>query len=292
MEESPRRCHECFPEITPQTFFLRKRFIQSHLSLVDLFLAPSRFLRDRYVDWGIPAERIVVEEYGRTPPPAIPASRRCAEHRDRFGFFGQLTPFKGVHVLLEAMADPARPRAADDPLIARARSSLSARRRAVPPGPRAAPRRSTARTSTSSPAPSRTSPDLLEATRENVTFVGRYDHDEARELMAEVDWVVVPSIWWENSPLVIQEAFHRPAGDLQRHRRDGGEGRGRGQRPALPGRRSDEPRRDDAKAAAGTGALGSPPRRHQTHVFDGQHVAVLSGLYAELLAEKRAAHAG
>jgi glycosyltransferase involved in cell wall biosynthesis len=25
--------------------------------------------------------------------------------------------------------------------------------------------------------------------------------------MANVDWVVVPSIWWENAPLVIQEAF-------------------------------------------------------------------------------------
>src|ERR1044071_1235531 len=25
--------------------------------------------------------------------------------------------------------------------------------------------------------------------------------------MANFDWVVVPSIWWENSPLVIQEAF-------------------------------------------------------------------------------------
>jgi glycosyltransferase involved in cell wall biosynthesis len=25
--------------------------------------------------------------------------------------------------------------------------------------------------------------------------------------MRQVDWVVVPSVWWENSPLVIQEAF-------------------------------------------------------------------------------------
>jgi glycosyltransferase involved in cell wall biosynthesis len=25
--------------------------------------------------------------------------------------------------------------------------------------------------------------------------------------MENIDWVVVPSIWWENSPLVIQEAF-------------------------------------------------------------------------------------
>ncbi len=28
--------------------------------------------------------------------------------------------------------------------------------------------------------------------------------------MAAIDWVVVPSIWWENAPLVIQEAqLHR-----------------------------------------------------------------------------------
>jgi hypothetical protein len=27
--------------------------------------------------------------------------------------------------------------------------------------------------------------------------------------MGDVDWVVVPSVWWENSPLVIQEAFQR-----------------------------------------------------------------------------------
>jgi glycosyltransferase involved in cell wall biosynthesis len=40
-----------------------------------------------------------------------------------------------------------------------------------------------------------------------VTLVGRYEHAELPQLMAAIDWVVVPSIWWENSPLVIQEAF-------------------------------------------------------------------------------------
>ena len=54
------------PESRPQTFFLRKRFIQSHFSLVDLFIAPSAFLAQRYVDWGIPPDKIRVEEYGRT----------------------------------------------------------------------------------------------------------------------------------------------------------------------------------------------------------------------------------
>jgi glycosyltransferase involved in cell wall biosynthesis len=42
------------------------------------------------------------------------------------------------------------------------------------------------------------------------TWPGPYGAAELPGLMAQVDWVVVPSIWWENAPLVIQEAFlHR-----------------------------------------------------------------------------------
>jgi glycosyltransferase involved in cell wall biosynthesis len=41
----------------------------------------------------------------------------------------------------------------------------------------------------------------------NVTLVGRYAPEDLPQVMADIDWVVVPSIWWENSPLVIQEAF-------------------------------------------------------------------------------------
>ncbi len=47
----------------------------------------------------------------------------------------------------------------------------------------------------------------LEARGPNVTFAGRYSPDDVPRLMSEIDWVVVPSRWWENSPLVIQEAF-------------------------------------------------------------------------------------
>ena len=39
---------------------------------------------------------------------------------------------------------------------------------------------------------------------------GAYTPEELPALMEQVDWVVIPSIWWENAPLVIQEAFrHR-----------------------------------------------------------------------------------
>jgi glycosyltransferase involved in cell wall biosynthesis len=39
---------------------------------------------------------------------------------------------------------------------------------------------------------------------------GSYLPADQAALMAEVDWVVVPSVWWENAPLVVLEAFrHR-----------------------------------------------------------------------------------
>jgi len=181
-EESPRRCHECFPQYTPQAFFMRKRFVQSHFALVDQFLAPSRFLMQRYVDWGLPAERIDFEEYGRhaiTPAPA-----RESASRNRLGFFGQFTFFKGVQVLLRAMALLARQKTAD------AQCWLHGANLELQPGSFQNEFRA-----------------LLEAARSSVTNHGRYQPGEIGGLMEKLDWVVVPSIWWENSPLVIQEAF-------------------------------------------------------------------------------------
>jgi glycosyltransferase involved in cell wall biosynthesis len=37
--------------------------------------------------------------------------------------------------------------------------------------------------------------------------MGRYDNREVGRILSEVDVVVVPSIWYENAPLVIREAF-------------------------------------------------------------------------------------
>jgi glycosyltransferase involved in cell wall biosynthesis len=181
MEASPRRCHECFPDISPQDFFMRKRFIQSHLGLVDQFLAPSRFLLERYVDWGIPRERIRFEDYGRVPAPN--GTRTRARKRNRFAFFGQLSTFKGINVLLRAMEIVAE--AGVDAELTVYGANLELQPQDF--------RDEFAR--------------LLEATRGCVHFVGEYRHGDLPALMEKVDWVVVPSIWWENSPLVIQEAF-------------------------------------------------------------------------------------
>ena len=41
----------------------------------------------------------------------------------------------------------------------------------------------------------------------DVTYVGKYKQNQLPEILSGVDAIVVPSIWWENSPLVIQEGF-------------------------------------------------------------------------------------
>lgn len=207
-KESPRRCHECFRDIPPQAFFLRKRFVQSHFELVDRFIAPSRFLLERYVDWGITRERIRFEEYGRLPIDQV-APADDPPVRNRLAFFGQLSAFKGVDVLLEAMRIVAQDNEMREPDRRRpfALAMLS---------PSDAPRHAVARPHLTIHGANldlqhgqfqQRFHDLLAATAPAVTFVGKYDHSQLPSLMRNVDWVVVPSIWWENSPLVIQEAF-------------------------------------------------------------------------------------
>jgi glycosyltransferase involved in cell wall biosynthesis len=46
----------------------------------------------------------------------------------------------------------------------------------------------------------------------HIRMMGRYDNQELGRILSEVDVVVVPSIWYENAPLVIREAFlaHKP----------------------------------------------------------------------------------
>ena len=178
---SPRRCNECFPEWTAQQFFLRERFIKSHLTHVDQFLAPSKFLLERFVDWGIPREKIRFEEYGRIVK--RPFGTDEERPRTRLGFFGQISRYKGLEVLLRAM-QILQTEAPEVHLTV-----WGASLEVLPESQR------------------QLFTELLAGSGNNVSFAGSYNPASVPRIMADIDWVVVPSRWWENSPLVIQEAF-------------------------------------------------------------------------------------
>ena len=186
-EASPAACHACFPQHGPDRFFARAQVVRDHLMLADAFVSPSRFLVDRHVAWGLPAERFSVIENGLDSA-AVPARALAAGgRRDRFGYFGQVSEFKGLPVLLDAVARVPR-RVWGEATLCVFGGNLE-----IQP-----------------PAFIARFEEQLAAVGRRVRFFGPYRPDDLPRLMAKIDWTVVPSIWWENSPVVIQEAFlHR-----------------------------------------------------------------------------------
>lgn len=178
-------CQKCFPDKTQEDFQLRELYIKSFFKLVDMFIAPSKFLLNRYTDWGIPKEKILYLDYGQPKIDSVPPRSNTIENRrNRFAYFGQLNIYKGILVVLEAMAKlPKEVRETTMLYIYGANLELQHqvfRDRFT---------------------------ELLDKTRDCVQFIGPYQPEEMPKLMANVDWVIVSSIWWENAPLVIEEAF-------------------------------------------------------------------------------------
>jgi glycosyltransferase involved in cell wall biosynthesis len=174
-------CHRCFPDRPATDFRLRELQIRGALRAVDAFISPSHFLRERFIEWGIAPDRIEVIQNGLPPRPRTAARQAPDGRRDRFGFFGHINRFKGATVVLDASARLSRAGVAHQVSLHgsttyQAQDTLDHFARSLDAAPDAMHR-------------------------------GAYARDEHARLIAEVDWVIVPSVWWENAPLVIQEAF-------------------------------------------------------------------------------------
>ncbi len=197
---SPAECSLCIPSMSAGKFFVRQTILQSLLSHVDDFVSPSEFLKKRYVAWGLPATKIAVienvmdqdvlsESQRQVVLAPVSAGQRrtqAAAMPDRrivFAFFGQINPYKGVDVLLEAAT--MLPEPVQDRIEIRLHGENKHYR-----GGEFGEKLET----------------LLTKTGDVVRPMGAYRNQDVINLMTASDWIVVPSIWWENSPIVIQEA--------------------------------------------------------------------------------------
>lgn len=182
---TPDDCAKCFPGRAAQEFWLRRVNYLNHFKYVDHFISPSIFLRNRYIEWGIAESKISFIENGHNRPQLFPfRNLKKDENRNRFGFFGQINQFKGLDIVLEALNS-----ASDLPLlkIEINGSNLDNQEKSFQ---------------------ERMNKLMTELTIKNIVEInGPYNPKDIGLRMNNIDWVIVPSIWWENSPMVIQEAF-------------------------------------------------------------------------------------
>ena len=189
------RCHQCFPERSPEQFMMRKMWFLHHLAQVDAFTCPSHFMIEHYTRWGIPADKISHVTNGQRNYAAAGRLPAASPGRNRFGFFGQFVDVKGIQVILRAAA-LLRANGFTNFTVELNGDNLHYASAAVRDDVTAFLRAEAER-------------PLQERI---VTDNGSYEVSQLPSRMSRVDWCLVPSIWWESFGLVISEAwmFGRP----------------------------------------------------------------------------------
>ena len=163
------------PRVTASDIARRLDDARRVFEQVDRFVAPSTSLANEFERLGVDRAKLQVSDYGfrrfASPPRATVGSRL------RLGFVGSIVWHKGLHVLLEAVQGLT---SSDWELRIFGDTDVS---------------------------PGYASSLRAQATGLPVHFMGAFDHDDAGLVFAGIDVLVVPSLWLENSPLVIHEAF-------------------------------------------------------------------------------------
>jgi glycosyltransferase involved in cell wall biosynthesis len=153
----------------------RLAYARHTFDTIDLFVAPSSSIAEEFARLGVDPRRMHVSDYGFVPFARTDPSRQ--EHgRLRIGFVGTLVWHKGAHLLLDA----ARLLNGDVEVHLHGDTTVF--------------------------------PDYVSRLRRaaaglRVTFHGGFERGRTSEVYRNLDVLVVPSLWPENSPLVIHEAF-------------------------------------------------------------------------------------
>ena len=195
---SPVACNKCFPDLRPEFVTLRRERLLAALNECDVFVFPSEFIAERYIDWGLDPEKCVVIANGQVNLSEGFDRAQHARAVNRFGFFGQFIDNKGVDVILEALLILAREqRLPADGLVVE-----------INGGNKHYASAQYLERITAQVEELRKLPTGRLVLREN----GPYGRDQLASRMAAVDWVIVPSTWWEIFGLVVSEAwmFGRP----------------------------------------------------------------------------------
>lgn len=154
--------------------------VREMASHVDRFISPSRHLLGRFRDeFGLPSNKLTLLDYGFDLA-RFAGRNRVRERSFVLGYIGTHIPAKGIHHLVDAFAQ-----LQGEPLLriwGRPRDPYTTSLRRI-------------------------AASLPNRAGERVQWMGEYQNERiVPDVFDQVDAIVVPSIWEENSPLVIHEA--------------------------------------------------------------------------------------
>ena len=167
------------PATTRAANYARLQHMREAARHVDRFLAPSATMAEWFRRFGVPADRLWRCNQG-IPLEPFPMHRRAPSASLRVAFAGGLVPSKAPHVLLDAIA-------------------------LLPPN-------SVTVDLLGSSGPYHGQHDYGLALRSrlghpSIRRLGPVPHDRMAAVLHDNDVVVVPSVWIENAPFIIREAF-------------------------------------------------------------------------------------
>ena len=135
---------------------------------IDIFLAPSLYMKRKALAWGIPAEKIIHLPY------FVNKSQNFSRKRNQYIlYFGRLSQEKGIEFLIKTFL-----KALDIPL------------KIVGQGPQR-----------------NKLEKLAKNRRKKIEFLGEKKGQQLKEIISEAYLIIVPSLWPENFPYAILESF-------------------------------------------------------------------------------------
>jgi glycosyltransferase involved in cell wall biosynthesis len=166
--------HSCYRDSTAQSaavaaMLAGHRLLGTWNHQIDLYIALSEFSRDKFIQGGLPAQKIVVKPNFAEPDPGMGTGEGGYAL-----FAGRLAVDKGIDTLLRAWALPGGNRI---------------RLKIVGDGPMAPEVQSAA------------------AAGVGIEYAGRKPREEVLRLMREAAFLVFPSVWYEGFPMTIVEAY-------------------------------------------------------------------------------------
>ncbi len=155
----------------------RDRLLRRALDQAQAVIAPSHFLKDQFVrDGYLLAEAMQVVENGIDTAGVLPHRERTEGEAVKFAYIGSIAPHKGVHILVQAFNRVQGPAHLDiyGDLEANPAYVAELRQKIAHPA---------------------------------ISLRGPVARQDIWPVLSEIDILVTPSLWYENSPVIIQEAF-------------------------------------------------------------------------------------